>query len=136
MPATQPKRKPFPEVEEGKESNGNGYKRPTFIRCDLTPDQKKEMSEWANNCNADDLLDRIVESIKEGYILSAKEADTGYQASLTQAKKAAVGTPNIGKCLVTRATLPERALWSLYYKHTQLLEKDWSRGDEETSLEW
>lgn len=107
-----------------------------FVRCDLSAEQKKEMAEWANSRTADDMLTYLDESIRDGYTLSVKEAEQGYQASLTQAKKAAVGIPNVGKCLVTRASTPERALWSLYHKHINVLEKDWSRGNEEALLDW
>jgi hypothetical protein len=137
MPATTPKIKPFPEAEtEISDKGKNGYKRPAFVRCDLTAEEKKQMAEWANNSIADDLVDRIVESIKDGYILSVKEADVGYQASLTQGKEAKIGVPNAGKCLVTRASEPERALWSLYFKHTQMMEKDWGKASQEQQLEW
>ena len=94
------------------------------------------MAEWANSRNADDLLDHNFESVTEGYLLSAKEAEVGYQASLTQGKESAIGVLNAGKCLVTRASTPERAIWSLYYKHTQILAKDWGRASQEQSLEW
>jgi hypothetical protein len=137
MPATTPKQKPFPDVEtNGAKGDSNGYKRPSFVRCDLGADQKKEMAQWANNLGGNDLLDLLVVSITEGYTLSCKEAEVGYQASLTQGKSAGIGVPNVGKCLVTRASSPERALWSLYYKHTQVLEKDWSSASAEQQLEW
>lgn len=137
MPATTPRQKPFPEAEEKERSNSNGNnKRPTFVRCDLSIEQKKEMAEWANQLSADDLLDSIEQSITDGYILSVKEAETGYQATLTQQKEAAIGVLNSGKCLVTRASTPQRVLWSLYYKHTQVLVKDWSKASQEASLEW
>lgn len=138
MPATTPKPKPFPETEDkpAKESSNGHYKRPSFVRCDLDAQQKKEMAEWANSRTADDLVDYINQSIKDGYVLSVKEAEVGYQASLTQSKEAAVAVLNAGKCLVTRASTPERVLWSLYYKHTQVLVMDWSKGAQEQSLEW
>ncbi len=137
MPATTPKPKPFPDLENGsKKENDNGYKRPTFVRCDLSSDQKNEMAEWANSRTADDLLDLISESTDEGYVLSLKPGEKGFQASLTQSQPIAVHVRNGGKCLVTRASKPERALWSLYYKHTQVMVKDWSKGNEEYELEW
>jgi len=137
MPATTPKQKPFPEAESKETRNGNGNtRRPTFVRCDLDAEQKKEMAEWANTATADHLLDSISESISEGYVLSVKPAETGYQASLTQTKEAAIGVLNSGKCLVTRASTPERALWALYYKHVAILGKDWSAASQEQFLEW
>lgn len=137
MPATTPKQKPFPENNDGnKEGKNNGYTRPAFVRCDLTADQKKELATWANNLGGNDLLDYIVKSIIEGYTLSIKEAEVGYQASLTQGKQATIGVKNAGKCLVTRASTPERSLWSLYYKHTQVLEGDWGSASQEQQLEW
>jgi hypothetical protein len=137
MPATTPRQKPFPDADQsnGKEKS-SGYARPSFVRCDLTSEQKAEMAKWANNSSADDLLDRIVQSVKDGYTLSVKEGEIGYQASLTQSRGAGVGVPNVGKCLVTRASAPERALWSLYYKHTQVLELDWGKASMEQQLEW
>src|SRR4051812_27486597 len=137
MPATTPKQKPFPETEtNGDKGGNNGYKRPAFVRCDLSSDQKKELAQWANNKGGNDLLDYLVESIKAGYTLSVKEAEVGYQAALTQSKSAGIGVLNVGKCLVTRATTPERALWSLYYKHTQIFEGDWGTASAEQQLEW
>lgn len=138
MPATTPKQKPFPDEatsNNGKEKS-NGYNRPTFVRCDLTADQKKELAQWANDLGGNDLLDYIMESVSSGYTLSLKEAEVGFQASLTQSKGAAIGVKNVGKCLVTRASSAERALWSLYYKHTQILEKDWGSASQEQQLEW
>lgn len=137
MPATTPKQKPFPEEERtnGKASNGD-YIRPMFVRCDLTADQKREMAMWANNLNADDLLNYITESVTDGYTLSVKVAEVGYQCSLTQTGGAQIGKKNAGKSLVTRASTPERAIWALYYKHTQVLEKDWGAGGQEAQLEW
>jgi hypothetical protein len=137
VPATTPKQKPFPDTEtNGSKGDSNGYKRPAFVRCDLSADQKREMAQWANNLGGNDLLDYIVESVKAGYTLSIKEGEVGYQSSLTQSKGAGIGVVNVGKCLVTRASSPERALWSLYYKHTQILEKDWSSASAEQQLEW
>ena len=137
MPATTSKqsRMPFDDKSEDK-TKGNGYERPTFVRCDLTADQRKELAEWANAHNADDILDYINQSIEDGYVLSLKPAQSGYQASLTQSRPNAVHVPNGGKSLVTRASAPERALWSLYYKHTQILEKDWSKGNTEAEMDW
>jgi hypothetical protein len=136
MPKTTPRPKPFGDGEEEVEKRqNNGYVKPTFVRCDLTADQKLEMANWANACNADDLLDRIVVSTSEGYILSLKPSEEGYQASLTQSRKPSIGVPNTGMSLVTRASTPERALWSLYYKHTQVLGKDWSQA-KSTDLDW
>lgn len=138
MPATTPKQKPFPETEEKSSPKGkpDAYSRPAFVRCDLSSEQKVLLAKWANDLGGNDLLDYIVDSIKDGYTLSIKEAEVGYQSSLTQGKQAAIGVPNAGKCLVTRASTPERALWSLYYKHTQVLEKDWGSASMEQQLEW
>lgn len=137
MPATTPKQKPFPEEDKANAKAKNGdYVRPVFIRCDLTAEQKREMAEWANNLNADNLLDYLTESVEEGYTVSLKVAEVGYQCSLTQSGAAQIGRKNVGKSLVTRASTPERAVWALYYKHTQVLEKDWGTGGQESQLEW
>lgn len=136
MPKTTPR--PIESEIENKESakKSNGYERPTFVRCELSTEQKREMAEWATQRNADDLLDCITQSISDGYTVSFKTADVGYQASLTQSRTSGGFIPNAGKSLVTRASTPERAIWSLYYKHTQVLDKDWSGGQTEQSLEW
>jgi hypothetical protein len=136
MPASTPRPKPFVNDDEKEKENSNGYVRPAFVRCDLTSDQKKELAEWANGRSADDLFDYINESTEEGYVLSIKPAEKGYQSSLTQSKKAAIGVPNIGKSLVTRASTPERCIWSLYYKHREVLAKDWTKGNVEAELDW
>lgn len=138
MPKTEPRQKPFPE---GEERNGNGnkngeYIRPIFVRCDLTADQRKELAEWANARSSADLLDLVVESAQEGYTLSLKTAEQGLQASLTMPGPAKIGKHNAGKSLVVRASSPERALWSLYYKHTQILEKDWTQASADAQLDW
>lgn len=136
MPATTPRQQPFPEADgKGKEKD-NGYKPPVFVRCDLSADQKTEMAEWANGNGSDSLLEHICKSTEENYTLSLKAIEHGYQASLTQQKDASVSNPNGGKSLVTRASSPERALWSVYYKHTQLLKKNWSSASQAQELEW
>lgn len=137
MPKTEPRQKPFPEAEEKSNGKQNGeYIRPVFVRCDLTADQKAEMAQWANARSSADLLDMVIESASAGYTLSLKTADTGFQAALTMPGPAKIGVKNAGKSLVVRATKPERALWSLYYKHTQILEGDWSTATSDAQLDW
>jgi hypothetical protein len=135
MPATTPKKVPFPEVNE-KEQKQGGYSKPTYVRCDLNSEQKTEMATWSNARNSDECMDYLFECIQDGYTFGLKEAEVGYQASLTQMRQPKIGVQNMGKCLVTRASTPERALWSLLFKHLQVLEKDWNNGNVDAQLEW
>lgn len=137
MPATTPKQSKFPlDDKEDEKVKGNGYAKPTFVRCDLTSDQKKALAKWADESSADDLLNYIDESCTEGYVLSIKPTDDCYQASLTQSRPNAIHVPNGGKSLVTRASTPERVLWAIYYKHKEVMNKDWSKGNAEASVDW
>lgn len=134
MPATTPKKLPFPESPE----QGNG-KMPKFVRVNLNKDQKDEMAKWANSLSSSDLLDYMEESVNAGYVLSWKEATMNgqiyYQCSLTMQPKEKVQINN-NMSLVTRASSAMRAAWSLYYKHLQILEKDWSGATASEELEW
>jgi hypothetical protein len=137
MPATTPRQQPFPDTDNKKsKEESNGYRQPTFVRCDLSSDQKAQMAEWANRSSSDDLFELLSVSIQENYQLSVKPLDVGYQASLTQTRPVSTTNANGGKCLVTRASTPERAIWSLYFKHTQLLKKNWSGASQTQEFEW
>jgi hypothetical protein len=138
MPATTPKQSkmPFPEANNSKE-NGDDRPRISYVRCNLTSEQKKEMAEWANSKKSDDMLDYIDELCEEDYVLSVKPGkDGGCQASLTSAKQVSIHNRNSGKSLVTRASTPIRAIWSILYKHYEVLGRDWSQGSTDVDLDW
>lgn len=133
MPATEPKQKDTTErsTKSVKDSNG----RPSFVRLDLTAEQKDAMSQWSEELSDRELLTLYVECQSDGYVYSAKSLDQGYQASLTPAYGSA-DRSNGGKCLVTRASTPERAMYSLFFKHVELMHKNWSSLNTATELEW
>lgn len=133
MPATEPRLKDAngQTVKSAKEANG----RPSFVRLDLTSEQKDAMAHWAEELTDRDLMSLYIDSQVDGYVFSAKSLDQGYQASLTPAVSGAERA-NGGKCLVTRASTPERAMYSLFFKHTELLKKNWSTLSTATELEW
>lgn len=134
MPATT-KKLPFPEEKELSASNG----MPRYVRCNLNDDQKKEMKEWANLSENSDLIDMMVSAINAGYVFSWKEATTNgtvfFQSSLTMPKKEKIQS-NSGMCLVTRASSAEKAVWSLFFRHEKVLEKNWSSLSSSEDLEW
>jgi hypothetical protein len=134
MPATT-KKLPFPEEKALEASNG----MPKYVRCNLTNEQKEEMIKWANSSENSDLIDMMVSAINAGYVFSWKESAINgnifFQSSLTMQKKEKIQS-NSGMCLVTRASSAEKAVWSLFFRHEKVLDKNWSSLSTSEELEW
>lgn len=133
MPATEQRQKDTTASTAGKSRSDNG--RPHYVRLDLTPEQKDQMSVWAEETADRELLELYVSAQMDGYVYSAKALDQGYQASLTPSMGGAEKN-NGGKCLVTRASTPERAMYSLFFKHCVLLKTNWNALMTAAELEW
>jgi hypothetical protein len=133
MPATTPKDQSL-EQSNGSKKNGN-YGKPMYVRCDLSAEQKSKMQSWADDLEHDELMQLYDDCQSDGYVFSAKPLEQGYQASLTPAYGNAERT-NGGKCLVTRASTPQKALLSLFFKHSVLLSKNWQSLKDQQEFEW
>jgi hypothetical protein len=132
MPKTEPRPIPFPEKE--KDDNKTHEGMPKFVRCDLNEELKSALKDWANDEDTEDLIDMICDCVSDGYVVSIKPMkDTGFLAAMT----GMYGTVNNkGMCLTGRSSTPERAVWSLIFKHYVVLKKNWSTAPKEDNLDW
>lgn len=118
MPATTPN----PNKVDPKQ-NGNGG--PLYVKCDLTAEQKTLCKMWADDVESIDVIAWIDHVVDNGDILSVKHivGQDGYQANLTGGE---LSTSHKGKCLISRASTAWKAVLSLMYKDTQVLQGIWA----------
>ncbi len=95
---------------------------PRYVQCDLTAEQKKVFATFMEESEITDFIQWIDQTVGNNYTLSMKSLDVGYQCSLTGTAKQS-GNANV--CLISRASSPSKAAWSVYYKATQILPLIW-----------
>jgi len=127
MPATTPN----PNKVDPKQNGNSG---PLYVKCDLTPEQKASLKEWANDIENLDVIAWIDHVTDNGDVLSVKHivGQDGYQASLTGME---LSTTHKGKCLISRASTAWRAVVSLMYKDTCVLQGIWNVVDRMADLD-
>lgn len=95
---------------------------PRYVQCDLSKAQKAELLEFIEASDIDALIGWLDYRVGNGHILSTKPLEVGYQASLTGTNHA---TDHANICLISRASTPSKALWSVYFKDSTVLKGTW-----------
>lgn len=126
MPKTEPKPIDRLPVDKAK-ANGNA---PSFVRCELSADMKRQLEGWALELEDMDLWKWVCDMVTRGYTISIRSNEVGYQCSVTGVTES---SGNKDKCLVSRASTPHKSLQSAMFKTTVILESLWpaSRGLDE-----
>ena len=101
------------------DSNPNA---PRYVQCDLSKAQKEGLLAFIDESDTEALIRWIDQRVGDNHILSTKHLEVGFQASLT-GQPGARDHANI--CLISRASTPSNALWSVYYKDSEILKGNW-----------
>lgn len=115
-----PKSTPREEAVLKKEALTNNA--PRYVTCDLTKAQKEGLTQFIDESDIESLIAWINYRVGDNHTLSTKGLDVGYQASLTGTAKC---RDHAGECLISRSDSPSRALWSVYYKDSEILKGIW-----------
>lgn len=97
-----------------------------FVNCELNAARKEMFKTWAPGIT--ELDSAILECLSPGYKLSFS-IDTYHDAIQASWYCSAMGDRNAGWCLTARASTITKALLVLLFKHTILLEGDWTSVD-------
>lgn len=127
MPKTEPKN--TPAANELK-SNGNG---PLYVRCDLNAEQKRLLAEWTEQQEDMDLIKWVNTVVTLGHTVSIRSNQVGYQCSLTGTSEQ---NGHHNKTLISRASTPIRALYSVWYKDEIVLKGKWEVADRLAELDF
>ena len=116
MPKTTPKEEAFLKKLD---ANPNV---PKYVQCDLNKAQKEALLAFIDESDVEDLIAWIDMRVGDSHILSTKHLEVGFQASLTGMSNA---RDHGNVCLISRASTPSKALWSVYFKDSQILKGVW-----------
>lgn len=94
-----------------------------FVQCEMNAERKKQFKEWSPKI--DDLETAIQECLSPGYKLSFS-IDTYHDTIQVSWFCSAMNDRNAGWCLTARAATIGNAFLVLLFKHTIILETDWS----------
>lgn len=94
-----------------------------FVSCDMNAERRIQFAEWEPNL--DDLSALLHECISPGYKVSFSE-DTYHNCIQASWYCGARGDKNAGMCLTARGRTVDKALAVLVFKHTVILEGDWT----------
>ena len=72
--------------------------------------------------DTEELIKWIDSRVGNSHTLSTKPLEVGYQAALTGNSHS---TDHANKCLISRASTPSKALWSIYFKDSEVLKGIW-----------
>lgn len=116
MPKTTPKEE---AALKALDKNPNA---PRYVSCDLSVAQKAQLDAFIEASDISDLHQWAMGRVMDNHTLSLRVLDVGYQCSLTGSAHS-TAHPNI--CLISRSSTPERALWSVMFKDTTILQGKW-----------
>lgn len=94
-----------------------------YVRCELSAADKDAFKLWEDVQSDAAMYDALVKAVDSGYMLKAGEGKESYQATLSAAD---TGQDWDGYVLTAFASSPGRALALLVYKHSVLMQQDWS----------
>lgn len=95
---------------------------PRYVSCDLNKAQKEALVAFIADTDDEALWKWVDFAVVSNHSISLKAIEVGYQCSVTgQARHATHG--NV--CLISRASTPIKALWSCFYKDTEVLGGIW-----------
>lgn len=95
---------------------------PKYVQCDLNKAQKEALLAFIDESDVEALIAWIDLRVGDNHILSTKGLEVGYQASLTGNSHA---RDHANICLISRASTPSKALWSVYFKDSEVLKGVW-----------
>jgi len=116
MPKTSPKED---AAIKKLDSNPNA---PRYVNCDLTKGQKESLVAFIADTDDEDLWKWLEQVVVGNHSISVKSLDVGYQCSVTG--QARHGT-HANICLISRASTATKAIWSCFYKDTEVLKGVW-----------
>lgn len=119
MPATAPKPDKGPSVR--------------YVRCDLNAAQKEALKAWAEDAEWKDLIAWLDSMVVRGHTVSVKGMDVGYQVNVTGVRP---GSGHDGMCLVARASSPTNAIYSAWFKDTEVLHGQWPVDNSAENLDF
>ena len=94
-----------------------------FVNCEMNASRKEQFKQWTPKI--DDVEGAIQECLAPGYKISFS-VDTYHDAIQVSWYCGATGDPNAGWCLTARAGSISKAFLVLMFKHTVVLEGDWT----------
>lgn len=77
---------------------------------------------WAAEAEWRDLFAWVDAMVVRGHTISIKSMDVGYQVNITGVRS---GSGHDGACLIARASSPTNALYSAWFKDTEVLAGQW-----------
>lgn len=95
---------------------------PRYVQCDLNKAQKEALVVFIEDSDTEQLIAWIDSRVGSSHTLSTKPLEVGYQASLTGNSRS---TDHANMCLISRASTPSKALWSVYFKDSEVLKGIW-----------
>ena len=95
---------------------------PRYVACDLSKAQKEQLGEFIESTTSEDLLAYIVNRVMANHSVGVRVLEVGFQCAMTGTKGNAAHE-NI--CLISRSSTPERAMYSVMFKDTMLLQGVW-----------
>ncbi len=106
-----------------RQGRGRGQSDQEFVNLELNAEQVKEFRAWREDF--DGVIDEWGAILNDGYKTSIKYDD--YSSSYTAYFFAPEDSDNVGYILSGRGGNPYRALSELVYKHTRILQGEWSQ---------
>jgi len=95
---------------------------PRYVSCDLNKVQKESLAAFIMDTDDEALMKWFTDRVVDNHSISVKCLEVGYQCSVTgQARHAT----HANICLISRASTPMKALWSCFYKDTEILAGFW-----------
>jgi hypothetical protein len=117
--------KAIPEKGEQKPSkpSKSNFQLKGYIRCELSSADKDAFKEWEQGDDIINVNGRMIDIVEDGYLLKIGDNGNGFQASISANT---TGKPWEGYVLTAHASYAKRALHLLWYKHSVMMEGDWS----------
>lgn len=104
-----------------------------YVRCDLSAAQKDVLKAWAEEAEWRDLVAWVDSMVVRGHTISIKSMDVGFQVNVTGVRP---GSGHDGACLVARASSPTNALYSAWFKDTEVLGGQWPIDNSAENLDF
>lgn len=117
--------KSIPEKGEQKPSKPakSNFQLKGYVRCELSSADKDAFKLWEQDEDVINVNGRMIDIVEDGYLLKVGDTGSGFQASLSANT---TGKPWDGYVLTAHASYAKRAIWLLWYKHSIMMEGDWT----------